>query len=68
MPQVESLRHPDMSGFDNATPRRAGHSRHVEHDFPDIGHRKMLLNGRRILHKGTETLTILLAIEDITDK
>jgi len=38
----------------------------MEHDFPVIGHRKMLLNGRRILHEGKETLTILLAIEDIS--
>ncbi len=39
----------------------------VEHDFPLLGRRKMLLNGRRIMHDGAETQTILLAIEDITE-
>ncbi len=37
----------------------------VEHVFPVIGKRKMLLNARRIAGK---TQTILLAIEDITDR
>lgn len=36
----------------------------VEHDFPRIGRRKMLLNARRI----ERTNTILLAIEDVTGK
>ncbi len=39
----------------------------VEHDFPGIGRKKMLLNARRIVHEGAETQTILLAIEDITE-
>jgi two-component system CheB/CheR fusion protein len=38
----------------------------VEHDFPDIGKRKMLLNARRITGKAGGTQTILLAIEDVT--
>lgn len=40
----------------------------VEHDFPVIGRKKMLLNGRRILREGEKTQMILLAIEDITEK
>ena len=37
----------------------------VEHDFPVIGKRKMLLNARRIAGKADETHLILLAIEEI---
>lgn len=40
----------------------------VEHDFPGIGRKKMLLNGRRIYQEGLEAETILLAIEDVTGK
>jgi PAS domain S-box-containing protein len=40
----------------------------VEHDFPTIGRRTMLLNARRIYREGTKTQTILLAIEDITER
>ncbi|HEX8989257.1 MAG TPA: CheR family methyltransferase, partial [Rhodocyclaceae bacterium] len=36
----------------------------VEHDFPVIGRRKMLLNARRIVGKSEEALLILLAMED----
>ncbi len=44
----------------------------VEHDFPEIGHKKMLLNGRKLQEKriGGKTIGkgfILLAIEDITN-
>jgi PAS domain S-box-containing protein len=40
----------------------------VEHDFPAIGHRRMLLNARRIeRHDGSPEL-VLLAIEDITNQ
>ena len=38
----------------------------VDHKFPGIGHRKMLLNGRRVLGEKGEPRFILLAIEDIT--
>ena len=37
----------------------------VEHDFPAIGHCKMLLNARRIPNKIGHTQLILLAIEEI---
>ena len=40
----------------------------VEHDFPDIGKRKMLLNARCITGKAGETQLILLAIEDVTER
>jgi two-component system CheB/CheR fusion protein len=38
----------------------------VDHDFPTIGRKKMILNARRILNKSGETQLILLAIEDVT--
>jgi two-component system CheB/CheR fusion protein len=38
----------------------------VEHDFPGIGHRTMLLNARRIPGEAGKTQLILLAIEDVT--
>ncbi|MFA7238684.1 MAG: chemotaxis protein CheB [Sulfuricellaceae bacterium] len=37
----------------------------VEHDFPGIGKRKMLLNARRITGKTDGTQLILLAIEEV---
>jgi len=40
----------------------------VEHDFPSIGKRKMLLNARRITGNAGETQLILLAIEDVTER
>ena len=38
----------------------------VEHEFPRIGFRKMLLNARRIYEPGAYKERILLAIEDVT--
>jgi PAS domain S-box-containing protein len=38
----------------------------VEHDFPHVGRRTMLLNARRIYREAEETELILLAIMDIT--
>lgn len=38
----------------------------VEHDFPRIGHRIMVLNARRIYTAGQEKPIMLLAMEDIT--
>jgi two-component system CheB/CheR fusion protein len=40
----------------------------VEHDFPDVGRKKMLLNARRIYQEGLGTEMILLAMEDMTGK
>ena len=38
----------------------------VEHEFPDIGQRTMLLNARKIFYEGGSHTTILLGIEDVT--
>ena len=40
----------------------------IEHDFPAIGKRIMLLNARRMVNPLEEQQLILLAIEDITDR
>jgi PAS domain S-box-containing protein len=40
----------------------------VEHEFPTIGRRTMLLNARQIYSKGIGAQMILLAIEDITER
>jgi PAS domain S-box-containing protein len=40
----------------------------VDHDFPIIGRKIMLLNARRIYRKDIGTQMILLAIEDITER
>lgn len=40
----------------------------VEHNFPHIGHKLMLLNAHRIELEGAYKDRILLAIEDITDR
>jgi PAS domain-containing protein len=40
----------------------------VEHRFPDIGFRKMLLNARKIAPDKTGRALILLAIEEVTAK
>jgi two-component system CheB/CheR fusion protein len=40
----------------------------MEHEFPRIGRKRMLLNARRIEHKGDRMQLILLAIEDITNR
>lgn len=39
----------------------------IEHDFPNIGKRIMILNARRIPRPPAKPRIILLAIEDITD-
>ena len=40
----------------------------VEHEFPQLGHRTMCLNARKVFYEGGAGTTILLAIEDITEK
>jgi PAS domain S-box-containing protein len=40
----------------------------MEHDFPSIGRRIMLLNARRIPTEADKTRLILLAIEDVTER
>jgi len=39
----------------------------VEHDFPGVGRRRMLLNGRRIVGRTGDAQLILLALEDALD-
>ncbi len=38
----------------------------VEHEFPEIGQRTMLLNARKVFYEGGSNTTILLGIEDVT--
>ena len=40
----------------------------VEHTFPELGKRSMLLNASRVLFDTTQPPHILLAIEDVTDR
>ena len=40
----------------------------VEHDFPGIGRRTMLLNARKVFYETGSHSTILLGIEDVTEK
>ncbi len=49
---------PKTTSFDNFE---------VEHDFPDIGKRIMLINARRIYLETNRMELILIAIEDITE-
>ena len=46
----------------------AFHDFTIEHDFPTIGRRFMLLNARRIVRPGNHSELILLAIEDETER
>ena len=40
----------------------------VEHEFPGLGHRTMRLNARQVFYKGGAGTTILLGMEDITER
>ena len=40
----------------------------VEQKFPNIGHRTMLLNARKVFYEDNSHTTVLLAIEDITER
>src|SRR5665213_2283481 len=40
----------------------------VEHDFPMVGRRTMLLNARKVLYEDSSKTTILLAFKDITTR
>jgi two-component sensor histidine kinase len=40
----------------------------VEHEFPNIGRRTMCLNARQVFYEGGANTTILLGMEDITDR
>jgi two-component sensor histidine kinase len=40
----------------------------VEHDFPGVGRRTMLLNARKVFYEGNSRTTMLLGIEDVTGR
>ncbi|WP_138934283.1 sensor histidine kinase [Roseovarius arcticus] len=40
----------------------------ITHDFPHIGTRTVILNAREIFSEGNNTKTLLLAIEDVTER
>lgn len=40
----------------------------VEHDFPKIGSRTMLLNARKVFYEGNNSTSLLVAIEDVTER
>jgi chemotaxis protein methyltransferase CheR len=40
----------------------------VEHEFPGIGRRAMLLNARKVFYEGNAHTTLLLAFEDVTER
>lgn len=40
----------------------------VEHEFPRLGHRTMRLNARQVFYEGGAGTTILLGMEDVTDR
>jgi len=40
----------------------------IEHDFPSIGKKKMMLNASKLFKEEEEEEMILLAIEDITGR
>lgn len=54
--------------LDAVTREKSVHDFEVEHDFPSIGPRSMLLNARRFPPEATDPDLILLAIEDVTDR
>jgi chemotaxis protein methyltransferase CheR len=40
----------------------------VDHEFPNLGHRTMRLNARQAFYEGGAETTILLGIEDVTER
>ncbi len=40
----------------------------VEHEFPNLGHRTMCLNARQVFYEGGADTTILLSMEDVTER
>jgi two-component sensor histidine kinase len=40
----------------------------VEHEFPNLGHRIMRLDARQVFYEGGAETTILLGIEDVTER
>ena len=48
--------------------RRTVEAYEVEHEFPTIGRRVMLLNARQVLDEDGSAAALLLAIEDVTER
>jgi PAS domain S-box-containing protein len=48
--------------------QRAVEAYEVEHEFPTIGRRVMLLNARQVFDEGGSAAALLLAIEDVTHR
>jgi len=61
-PLLRTLLHEVLSN------NRSVHDFEVEHDFPGIGHRALLLNARKFSPESNAPPLILLAIEDVTDR
>jgi chemotaxis protein methyltransferase CheR len=40
----------------------------VAHDFPSLGQRTMLLNSRKVFYEGNNSTSLLVAIEDVTER
>ena len=40
----------------------------VEHEFPGLGHRTMCLNARQVFYEGSAGTTILLGMEDVSER
>jgi len=40
----------------------------VEQEYPGIGRRIMLLNARKVFYEGNSHTSLLLAIEEVTDR
>jgi chemotaxis protein methyltransferase CheR len=40
----------------------------VEHEFPDLGHRRICLNARQVFYEHGAATTILLGMEDVTER
>ena len=60
---------PDLRTLlDEVTREKSVHDFEVEHDFPTIGQRSMVLNARRFPPEAKDPDLILLAIEDVTDR
>ena len=47
---------------------RAVEGYEVEHDFPDLGRRTMLLSARQLFRRDNNSATLLLAVEDVTER
>ncbi len=40
----------------------------VDHDFPTIGQRTMLLNARKVFYEGNNSTSLLVSIDDVTER